>query len=125
MIPGQMSRLENMHYEFEGQAHKWAILLTRGSTKRGCLHWVLKDGKNVDTQMEWGGGGISGRGVGGSKGEETGAGTQCWRRATKSGGSRARQEIRWGVSTGPVRSRKATLANEASRTAVVGWRAVA
>lgn len=65
------------------------------------------------------------QGVGGSKGEETAAGTQCWRRATKSAGSRAQQEIRWGVSTGPVRSWKATLANEASRTVVVGWRAVA
>lgn len=52
-----------MHYEFEGQAYQWVILLSRGSTKRGCLHWVLKDGRNVDTQMEWGGGGISGRGL--------------------------------------------------------------
>lgn len=60
MIPGQMSGLENMHYKSARQAHKWTILLGRGSTKKSCLCWVLKDGENVDTQMEWGGGGISG-----------------------------------------------------------------
>lgn len=52
-----MSGLENMHYKFARQAHKWTILLGRGSTKKSCLRWVLKDGKNVDTQREWGGGG--------------------------------------------------------------------
>lgn len=68
MIPRQKSKLGDTHYDFEGRAHKWVILLSGCSTKRGCLNWVLKDGKNLDTQMEWGGDSILGRGVGGSKG---------------------------------------------------------
>lgn len=38
--------------------------------KMGCLSGVFEDGKNLDTQMEWGPEGISGEGWGVARGGE-------------------------------------------------------
>lgn len=60
MAPCPTRSLESSRYGPEGQAHKWVILLSRGSTKDGLFESGLEDGKNLDTQMEWGPEGISG-----------------------------------------------------------------
>lgn len=69
MTACRRDRLGSLRYESEGQAHKRAILLSRGSTKEGCRSWTLKDGKNLDMQREWGRGGHFGRGWGVAEGK--------------------------------------------------------
>lgn len=43
-----------------------------GQQKRGCRSWISKDGKNLDSKREWGGEGVSGRGVAGAEVKRSG-----------------------------------------------------
>lgn len=69
MTPRQRSRPESAHYESEGQAHKWVILLSRQSTKDGLFESGLR-GWEECRYTDGGAEGISGRGAGGG---------ECWK----------------------------------------------
>lgn len=53
-----------MHYEFEGQAHKRVILLSRGSTKEWLSELGFKGWEESGTTDGGGGEGVSSGGVG-------------------------------------------------------------